>query len=187
MTEERKLKMSHYSAGIYPAHYRIRREVRFFYSRLLLLDFGEGMCNSSGRGGRRTSPKSKGASALPQGPKLEDTRPSSLTIENRLGARGVGFEANCEAKARKARSESEPYRRTAYGPPGSAWVRLGPDKFFSPLKKGAKNRSAGLWLQSTGTQAVGVGRFGTIGWMGVDNPEQKGRLPGSGGWLARLG
>jgi hypothetical protein len=47
-----------------------------------------------------------------------------------------------------------PYGRTAYpdipvgayGPPWSAWDRLGPDKFFSPLENGAKNRSSVFWF-----------------------------------------
>jgi prepilin-type N-terminal cleavage/methylation domain-containing protein/prepilin-type processing-associated H-X9-DG protein len=38
--------------------------------------------------------------------------------------------------------------RTAYGPPGTGWDRLGPLKFFSPLEKGAK----------TGLRSCGYGR-----------------------------
>ncbi len=53
--------------------------------------------------------------------------------------------------------------RSAYGPPGTAWYRLGPDKIFSPGEKGAKSRSAGLWLRQLRTQPVGVGRLGPLG------------------------
>jgi hypothetical protein len=47
-------------------------------------------------------------------------------------------------------------RRTAYGPPGTAWDRLGPDIFFSPRKNGEENLFVGLWFWFTKAQPVGV-------------------------------
>lgn len=40
-------------------------------------------------------------------------------------------------------------------PAGTAWYRLGPDKFFSPRKNGEKNQDPRLWWELAGTQSVG--------------------------------
>jgi hypothetical protein len=46
-----------------------------------------------------------------------------------------------------------------FGPPWSAWDRLGPDKFFSPRENLVKKWFGGLCLSFAPTPPVGVCRY----------------------------